>query len=349
MAQAFLVETQQTGARGADKLYSTNWFMGSASHKLGRNGAIQFDTMLSLEPATITDRRYPLLFQTGETAFGKPIVDGQHPHNLIMAIGFTYANHLSENTTLELAFHPVGDPALGPVAYPHRASAMELPQAPISHHLQDSTHISDDVVTAGIAVKQFKLEASGFHGAEPDENRWHVQQGALDSWSTRLWYMPSPNWAAQISTGHLTHPEALEPGDQRRVSASLAYTKPLLGSSFSSTFIWGRVHYSANGQNANSYLAETVLPVSRRNFLTARAELADKDELFGLASDASYRIGAYTGGYTHDFPLFARLETGLGANLTFYSFPSSLKPDYGNHPLAANVFLRLRLRPNGAK
>lgn len=146
--------------------------------------------MLSLDPATITGRRYPLhplLFQTGETAFGKAIVDGQHPHNFFMSLGFQYARTLGENATLELYFAPVGDPALGPVAYPHRASAEELPQATLSHHWQDSTHIADEVVTAGIAYKKIKLEASGFYGAEPNENRWTIGTGPIDSWSARLW------------------------------------------------------------------------------------------------------------------------------------------------------------------
>ena len=186
MGTAFIVDTQQSGPRGGDKFYSPNWFMASAEHRVGTGGAFQADLMLSLEPATITGERYPLLFQTGETAYGKPIVDGQHPHNLIMGLGFHYAHELGENAMLELYFAPVGDPALGPVAYPHRTSAAELPEAPISHHWQDSTHISDEVVTVGVRYKKVKLEASGFYGSEPGENRWIIQTGPINSWSARL-------------------------------------------------------------------------------------------------------------------------------------------------------------------
>src|ERR1700680_5134889 len=181
MGTAFLADTQQSAPRGADKLYSPNWFMASAEHRVGPRGAFETDLMLSLEPATITDRRYPLLFQTGETAYGLPLTDAQHPHNFIMALGFHYGYQLGENTTLDAYVAPVGDPAIGPVAYPHRASAAELPEAPLGHHWQDSTHIADDVVTVGLAYKKLKLEASGFHGAEPGENRWIIQQGAIDS------------------------------------------------------------------------------------------------------------------------------------------------------------------------
>lgn len=355
MGTGFLVDTQQSGPRGGDKLYSTNWLMATAEHRAGENGAFEVDLMLSLEPATITDRRYPLLFQTGETAYGQPIVDGQHPHNLIMGLGVHYVRELGANTRLELYVAPVGDPALGPVAYPHRASAAELPQAPISHHWQDSTHISDDVVTAGLAYRKFKLEASGFHGAEPGENRWIIQQGAIDSWSSRLWFFPGKNWAAQISTGRITHPEALQPGDQVRTTASVEYTKPMQGSSWASSVIWGRNHETATGRNLNSYLAESVVAIKRRNFVTGRVELVDKDELFedeplvqqtlDILYGSTFRIGAYTIGYTRDIDLFRDVETGVGANFTAYSLPGAIKPYYGDRPIGGNIFIRFRLRP----
>ncbi len=355
MGVGFLSDIQQSGPRGGDKLYSTNWFMASAEHRLGSKGAFQAELMLSLEPATITDRRYPLLFQTGETAYGNPLVDAQHPHNFIMSLGFHYTRQLGEDTILDVYFAPVGDPALGPVAFPHRASATEIPQAPISHHWQDSTHIADDVVTVGLRYKVVKLEVSGFYGSEPGENRWTIEAGSINSWSTRLWFLPTKNWAAQVSFGRLTHPEALEPGDQTRVTASVEYTKPMLGSSWSSTLAWGRTHSTATFRNLNSYLAESVLPVSRKNFLTGRFELVDKDELFinepvleehlDSIYGSTFRIGAYTLGYTRDIDLFRRVETGIGANFTAYTLPDAIKPYYGARPVGGNVFVRFKFRP----
>lgn len=356
MGVGFLSDIQQSGPRGGDKLYSTNWFMASAEHRVGSNGAFEAELMLSLEPATVTDRRYPLLFQTGETAYGRPLVDSQHPHNFIMSLGFHYAHKLAEDTTLDLYFAPVGDPALGPVAFPHRASAMELPQATISHHWQDSTHIADDVVTVGLRYKVVKLEASGFYGSEPGENRWIIESGPINSWSTRLWWFPAKNWAAQVSFGRLTHPEALEPGDQTRVTASVEYTRPMFGASWSSTLAWGRTHSTATLRNLNSYLAESVLPINHKNFITGRFELVDKDELFTndpvleehLTSlyGSTFRIGAYTLGYTHDIDLFRHVETGIGANFTAYTLPDAIKPNYGVHPVGGNIFVRFRLRPH---
>jgi hypothetical protein len=354
MGTAFLVDTQQTGLRGGDKLYSPNTLMATAGHRAGQNGAFEAVLMLSLEAATITDRRYPLLFQTGETAYGVPLSDGQHPHNFIMEAGLHYTHSLAPDTTLDVYFAPVGDPALGPVAYPHRASATELPEATLSHHLQDSTHISDEVVTVGLSHKMFKLEASGFHGAEPGENRWIVQTGAIDSWSGRLWFSPTKNWAAQVSVGRLAHPEGLEAGDQVRATASLQYSVPMPGGSWSSSLIWGRTHNTASFHNLNSYLAETVLPIRPKDFLTGRFELVDKDELFSAQPEleqsldrlygSTFRIAAYTIGYTRDVNLFRYLETGIGANFTAYSLPSAIKPYYGNHPAGGNIFVRVRLR-----
>ena len=340
MGTAFIDDTQQSGPRGGDKLYSPNWFMIAGQHSLGEKSGFQANLMLSLEPATITGRRYPLLFQTGETAYGQALIDAQHPHNFIMELGFHYTRALGNSTLLDVYVAPVGDPALGPVAFPHRASAAELPQAPISHHWQDSTHIADDVITAGISSGKFRLEASGFHGAEPGENRWIIQQGALDSYSGRFWFIPSANWTAQVSAGRLTHPEALEPGDRVRATASVSYSKD----GWSSSLIWGRNHDTATRHNLNSYLAESVYQFRRLNFITGRAELVDKDE---LSVPGIYRIGAYTAGYTRDVNLFPPLETGIGANVTFYSLPPTLKSVYGNHPAGVNVFLRVRLR-NGA-
>ena len=354
MGAAFLVDTQQSGPRGGDKLYSPNWFMASAEHRVGDRGAFQVELMLSLDPATVTGRRYPLLFQTGETAYGKPIVDAQHPHDFIMSLGFHYAWQLAEDTTFEAYFAPVGDPALGPVAFPHRASAMELPQATISHHWQDSTHVANEVVTAGLTHKKIKMEASGFYGSEPDENRWDIDSGPINSWATRLWFFPTKNWAMQVSTGRITHPEALEPGDVVRTTASVEYTKPMSGGTWSSTLVWGRNHSTATQRDLNSYLVESILPVKRKNFLTGRIELVDKDELFAGQPEteafldrvygSTFRVGAYTIGYTRDIDLFRYIQTGIGANFSAYSLPTVIKPYYGDHPAGGAIFIRFRLR-----
>ena len=356
MGDAFVTDTQQSGPRGADKLYSTSVFMGSAEHGAG-HGALVFDLMLSLEPATITDREYPLLFQTGETAYGKPIEDGQHPHNFVMGAGVHYARAMGENTIFELYFAPVGDPALGPIAYPHRASAAEIPQAPIGHHWEDSTHISYEVATAGVKYKIIRLEASGFHGGEPNENRWNIGAGAMDSWSTRLSVFPTPDWVAQVSVGRLTHPEALEPGDVVRTTASVEYSRAVDNSSWSTSAVFGRNHDTATELGTNAFLLESVFPVTQKNLLTGRWESVDKDDLFAAqpaieqqlqdtVGTTTFRIGAYTLGYTRYFSLWSPLDTGIGANLSMYTLPTAIVPYYGAHPFGVNLYLHFQLKPN---
>jgi hypothetical protein len=345
MGQGFLVDTQQAGPRGRDKLYSVNWMMASAIHKLG-SGSFMFQSMLSLEPATVTNQRYPLLFQTGETAHGRPLVDAQHPHDFLMGLGVHYARPLGESTMLQLYYAPVGDPALGPVAFPHRASALELPQATLSHHLQDSTHILANVATVSIRHKWLRLEASGFYGTEPNENRWNIDWGPMNSYSGRVSIFPSSNWMAQFSAGHLANPERDHPGDVIRTTASLHYTRPTGGgNAWSTSMIWGRNHAVGSEHNQNSYLLETLYPVTTKDFLTARMELVDKNELFANDHD-TFRIQAYTVGYTRDVVLFPDVETGIGANITTYATPSALDTDYGRHPWGASMFLRIRLKKN---
>ena len=338
---AFIEDIQQSGPRGGDKAFSTNWFMGEAEHALA-GGIFSVRTMLSLEPATVTNRRYPELFQTGETAYGKPIVDGQHPHDFVMELALHYSHPMGEKTTWELYAAPVGDPALGPVAYSHRVSAEELPQATLGHHLQDSTHISYEVVTAGITHGIVRVEASGFHGQEPNENRWTIGYGAMDSYSARITVSPNANWSGQVSAGRLTRPEALEPGDQVRTTGSVTYNRPYANGNWATSVIWGRVHKTATSANLNGYGLESVARFARKNYVTGRIELDDKDEL--LAAGRQFRIGAYTAGYTRDFYLMPRIATGLGANFTTYSMPAALDSYYGQRPVAVMLFLRFKLR-----
>src|SRR5258708_4609031 len=197
--------------------------MGMAERPLGP-GVFTARAMLSLEPATVTQRRYPLLFQQGETAFGKPIIDGQHPHDFIMELAALYDVRVGAHGLFSLYAAPVGDPALGPTAYPHRESASEDPLAALGHHQQDSTHIAFNVLTAGATWRAVRVEASGFHGAEPDEQRWGFQPSpnglALDSYSSRITISPAPDWSGQYSIGHIKSPESLASNeDQQRQTA----------------------------------------------------------------------------------------------------------------------------------
>jgi hypothetical protein len=351
---AFLNDIQQSGARGADKFFSTNWVMPMAQRKFGRSGTLTFRTMLSLEPATVSRRRYPELFQQGETAFGKPIVDGQHPHDFFMEVAALYDYKLRENTLLSIYVAPVGSPGLGPAGYPHRASAAEDPLAPLGHHLEDSTHIANDVITAGIAYKNIRLEASGFHGQEPDEDRWDIDAGRIDSWSTRVTFNPGQNWSMQYSVGQLAGPEALFPNETvRRMTASLTYNRPIHAGNWTSMILWGRNQSLEDGNVGNAYLLESTLRFLNSNTVWTRIENVDRtNELLsqtgplpaGFVERYFTRVQAYTFGYDRELGHTSHISTALGGQLTAYGVPAALSASYESHPFGAVVFLRLRTR-----
>jgi hypothetical protein len=355
MGQAFIGGVQQTGPRGGDKFFSANWGMLGAVHSLGR-GSLMLRTMVSLDPLTVADRRYPLLFQTGEAAFGKPIIDGQHPHDLIMELGAQYAHPIGEKGIWNIYYAPVGDVALGPVSYPHRASAMEIPQATLGHHWEDATHIANNVLTTGISYGRVRLEASGFHGREPAENRWNLDWGAMDSWSGRLAVFPKRNWMMQVSTGRLKNPEEFHEDDIVRTTASVHHVLPRPGGTYLATsLIWARNYKTLEKHGTQALTAETVVPFARKNFITGRFEWSQRDELFEYDHHLSERVEretgrhafnvtSYTAGYTRDVNLVRSVQTGIGANVTIYQIDSVLKPFYGNVPVGVQFFVRARLR-----
>ncbi|HST52457.1 MAG TPA: hypothetical protein VLJ61_10650 [Pyrinomonadaceae bacterium] len=343
----------QGGPRGATDFDSQNWFMPMAFHKLGR-GTLQLRAMLSAEPFTFPPGGSPLLFQTGETYKGRPLVDRQHPHDLFIELSAQYTHALSERATWFAYFGYPGEPALGPDAFMHRASASENPSAPLAHHLEDSTHISFGVVTTGFTYRRFKLEGSLFNGREPDENRYDFDSHKWDSRSARLSFMPNRNWAAQISYGLLRSPEAQEPdADIRRATASVQYNRRFARGNLASTFVWGRNHVSDRGatRNLNAYTFESTVNFFDRNYIYTRLELVDRDELLrandrallGITSDhPSFRIGAYTAGFARDLWDTDKVSFAVGGDATIYSKPAALDLIYGRRPVAWRLFLRVR-------
>ncbi len=124
--------------------------------------------------------------------------------------------HPPRPTTL-LSFYaaPIGDPAIGPTAYPHRLSASENPIAALGHHQEDSTHIAFNVLTAGFTWRWLRFEESGFHGGEPTESAGASSPPPTASPSTATPpaspSRPTPNWSSQYSIAHIVSPEASTP------------------------------------------------------------------------------------------------------------------------------------------
>lgn len=344
----------QGGPRGVTKFESQNWFMPMAYRRVGR-GTLQLRGMFSVEPLTFSGAGSPQLFQTGEVYQGESIVDAQHPHDLFMELSAQYTVPIGERATWYAYLGFPGEPALGPVAFMHRTSASENPSAPLTHHLQDSTHIAFGVLTTGFTYRWLKLEGSVFNAREPDDQRYGFEFNPWNSRSFRLTVAPHDNWALQFSHGFLKNPELLEAGDTHRTTASVQYNKAFTRGNLAAALIWGRNREEHGDETfrLNGYTAEATLNFLDKNYLYTRLELVDKKDLLreedlerlGFDHDFAhpqFRIGAYTLGAARDVWSNDKLSMALGGDVTFYSKPAALDALYGPRPTSYKFFIRLR-------
>ncbi|MBD0276871.1 MAG: hypothetical protein ICV51_20380 [Flavisolibacter sp.] len=341
------------GNRGGSKFDAPNMVMLMGQRNVGKKGLFHFNTMLSLDPVTVGEEGYPLLFQTGETYKGQPLVDRQHPHDLFSELSVSYAHALSPKADVFLYLAYPGEPALGPAAYVHRPSGFFNPDAPLSHHWVDATHITFGVATLGLRYGNWKIEASSFTGREPDENRYDFDKPRFDSWSGRLSYNPTANWALQVSHGFIKEPEALHLGeDVNRTTASATYSARGYGETFTNlTALWGmnktKGHDAENGlllEGSHSVKKTTVY--GRYEWVQKSIEELNLDEAqFG--HDAVFPVHAFTAGASYDIFNIGQTKMALGGQLSFYNPDKRLSNLYGDNPLAGQVYLRIYPRAMG--
>lgn len=347
----------QSGRRGDDQLGSLNWIMLMASRELA-GGHFQARTMLSLDPWTVTPRGYPLLLQTGESYKGKPLHDRQHPHDFWMELAALYQREFNNRVGWTLYAGPSAEPALGPVAFMHRPSAMDNPAAPLSHHWQDATHVSFGVITGGLFTRRWQLEASLFNGREPDEHRWNIEPIKLDSYSGRITFNPTINWSLSAGAGYMKSPEALHADESiHRYTASILHGRKLGEDGQSATAaVWGANKPSA-ATATHSVLLENETILDAKNTFFGRAEYIQKtgedlaldeespDLLPGIVDplETRFDVGALQLGYIRELTRVRWATIGLGAAGTVNFVPKSLEGVYGSrNPVGAFVFVRLR-------
>jgi hypothetical protein len=340
------IYTHQGGDRGEEKWFGNSMLMTTGQHSLA-GGTFGIRTMLSLDPATIGKEGYPDLLQTGETANGRtPLIDRQHPHDLFMELAATYSHPVDEDQSVFAYFGYPGEPALGPVTFMHRFSGIEFPEAPITHHWLDSTHITFGVATAGYVWKNIKVETSRFTGREPNQYRWDFDHPKFDSYSGRLSYNPAANWAFQISYGHLESPEQLKTEeDQNRWTTSATYNKPFGNNNLQATFAWGQNHVMP-GRRLNGYLLESTVAFMHKHTLMVRGERVAKDELFEDTAprvDEEFTVDKVSLGYIYDLSAWKHAQAGIGGLATAALVPSSLYDIYSKNPLSFLLFIRLKL------
>ena len=338
-----LVADHQSGRRGDDMVFASGMLMGMASRPLG-NGRLQFKAMLSPDPL-MGKRGYPLLLASGETANGTDrLIDRQHPHDFFMELSGSVSQNIGSNSSAFLYAALPGEPAFGPPAFMHREAILDSPEAPITHHWLDSTHISFGVLTGGLVLDRVKVEVSRFNGREPDQHRWNIETAPLDSTAIRLSWNPTAALALQGSWGKFIDSEQLEPGvDQTRRSASALYAREIApGFKLAATLAWGRK--TVEGHNDDAFALEASLKhagwtVFGRGEMTENRELLE-DEEHGPA----FRVGKISLGALRDFRIADHLTLGLGGLLAVNLVPDGLAPLYGGHnPTGAMGFLRMKV------
>jgi hypothetical protein len=338
---------RQFGPRGSDQLGSLNWAMLMADHALA-GGRIQLRTMLSLDPATVGRCGYPLLLQSGEMCHDRPLVDRQHPHDFWMELGALYERAVTSSLGVSVYAAPAGEPALSPVAFMHRPSAMDDPTAPLGHHWQDATHITFGVLTLGLFTKRLKLEGSIFNGREPDEHRWNFDPIRFDSYSGRVTFNPTASWSFTAGYGYLEDPEREHPGERlHRIGLSALYGQGLgAQGQWSAALVYGR-NAHAGESSSSSVLAEAEAILDRRNTLFGRAELVQKRgenlALSDVDPERRFNVGMVGVGYIREIARGYGATLGLGVRGNIGFVPSALQSAYGSRtPAGAMVFVRLR-------
>jgi hypothetical protein len=338
-----LVYDHQSGRRGDDKAFVSGMLMGMAQRPVG-DGTLQLRAMLSPEPL-MGKAGYPLLLASGETANGTDrLIDRQHPHDLFMELSASLSQNIGPKSSLFLYAGLPGEPAFGPPAFMHREAIMDSPEAPITHHWLDSTHISFGVLTAGVVLDRVKVEVSRFNGREPDQHRYNIETGPLDSTAVRLSWNPTDTLSLQGSWGHFDDPEQLEPGiDQKRLSASALYAKEIApGWKLATTLAWGRKtveHHKDDAFAAEAALKRDLWTIFARGELTENRELLDVHE-----HGPAFTVGKISLGAIRDLRVADHLTLGAGGLVALNFVPDGLSPLYGGHnPLGAMGFLRLKV------
>lgn len=341
--QAFLIYNHQAGPRGDTQLASTNWGMIMAMRPLG-GGLLHLHGMASLEPYTLGASGYPLLLQSGEAFEGQPLRDRQHPHDLFMEIAAMYERPIGGGLGASLYLAPVGEPAIGPVAFMHRPSSEGDPLATLAHHWQDATHITFGVVTAGLFTRTWKLEGTVFNGREPDEHRTDFDFRPLDSYGARFSLNPGTQWALSASYGYLASPEELDPSvSQNRIGASVMHVKPTRTGHLSASLVYGANRHSGESRFEHSAVLESNLHAGKYNFF-ARASFVQKDPGdLGLTLDnASFDIFSLSGGMLREVGRVGHASFGLGGRVGVSRIPSALESAYGTRtPIGVALYLRV--------
>ena len=209
-------DKHRTGGFSSRQVSSVNWLMAMARRRVGA-GRVGLRTMASVEPWTVRECGFINLLASGEMCEGDTIHDRQHPHDLFMELAADYDRPAHEDRCAGRSMRDLaGEPALGPVGFPHRVSALPNPVAPITHHWLDSSHITFGLITTGLYRSALEGGDVGVQRARARrESRWIWTWPHSTRWPVASRSCRRLGWAVQVSAGHLHEAEAEFPPQPR--------------------------------------------------------------------------------------------------------------------------------------
>jgi hypothetical protein len=355
-------DTQST-IHGGRQFGIADWEMATALHPLGA-GVVGAALGTSLESLVDGPQGYPELLQTGGSYQDARIANRQHPHPALMQLAMTYDRMLVPGLALSTYAAPVGEPAIGPVAFTHRPSAADDPFAPLAHHWEDATHDEDGVLTAGLYTSRVKLEGSAFNARESasGDNLPEYAGARLDSYSGRLSVAASDRVMLSAWSAYMFDHDPLDPGTgmQRYGASVLTALRGVGGGNWSTALVWGLdVHHHGAREHVHdpnavvpphhlgtSGLLETTLELGPRTAVFGRAEQVQKtaDDLGFLGGDLgqSFTIRELSFGVARDLITSERGRIGVGVRGMMARVPESLRIAYGTRtPSGGAVYLSL--------
>jgi hypothetical protein len=287
-----------------------------------------------------------------ERADGQPYLDAQHPHSSpVMGLTLSDTIRLGSGAkdSLKLFIGPRSEATDGPIPFMHRPTGMMNPDAPLGHHIgQDVSHITSTVIGASLKLGDTRIEASTFHGAEPEPTKVDLPIGVPDSGAIRLIEQFSQTFMAMGSFAYVNDPETHDPDIPfvLRFGAS-GYNRVRLSESWSfyNSLIYGGITRYDHASLLNSVTEEFWFSGGAPN-IWGRIEAVQRtpDELqISGASDrnAGRWVGALSLGYTHNFLNVAGLQVGAGGSVTKNILPDEYQASYGGNPWSGRIFVQV--------
>jgi hypothetical protein len=278
---------------------SPSWLMFAAGYR-GLGAELSTRTVLQIVPLSVLELR-------------------EERHELFTELAISHRLELAEGVALQLYGGPAGEPALGPQAYTHRASAIGDPFAPRIRDHFDATRVSHGVVTAGVSIPAMSIEGSWFNGRARDGDPYDLDLRTPDSCSARVTYLPLATLSLQTSYGYLGEAKL------HRVTTSVSHAIPLLRGSSSAMLAWSR-NLRAGEPASDALLVESNFALDEHHAVFGRVELGRQPSVWSAG-----------GGYAFAFAPLGSFVPSAGAR-TSVGFAD------GGLETATVVFFALRPR-----